>query len=278
MIFETRLARWQKLSGILAMIFLTAALAAFVDAMVGGLRGNSGTVELIPDSRFLISGPMPPKTEAIADFVIEGQPEDESLKLIPEAIFSGYWFGGSMWRGVIAVNPYAREGNYTIVVKDRYGEKQNPALVFSIRIWPDLATQKAHAPSFLTRKTGYSPFVFAAVFLVCGIVTGGITFLLGWLWTKHLSSRSCGEIYILRRVEQETEATCELLRPLDLKTGMSCSLYSRSGYVLGRAVIVDYEARKVRLTVKEPQLARIGDVVCFQNLMNGNTPSNAESG
>jgi hypothetical protein len=274
MIFEPGLANWQRMSGILAMILLIAALAAFVDAMVGGLQGNSGTIELIPDSRFLISGPMPPKTEAIADFVIEGQPSDDSLRLIPEAIFSGYWFGGSMWRGVIVVDPYAREGNYTIAVKDRYGEKQNPALVFSVRIWPDLATQTAHSPSFLTRKTGASPFLFAAVFLICGIVAGGVTFILGWLWTRHLSSRDCGEIYILRSVNQETEITCELQRPLAVKTGNSCTLYSRSGYFLGKAVITNCEESKVRLMVKEPKLVRIGDVVSFRDAMNANTPSN----
>lgn len=263
MIFESGIARWQKLSGIVAMILLTAALAAFVDAMVGGLKGNSGTIELMPGNRFLISGPMPPKTEAIADFVIEGQSVDDSLRLIPEAIFSGYWFGGSMWRGVIAIGPDAREGEHTITVKDRYGEKQNPALVFSIRIWPDLATKNAHSPSFLTRNTGIDPYLFAGGFLLCGIVTGVLNFLLGWLWARHLSSRHCGEIYILRHVDQGTEVTCELQKDISVAPGMSCTLYRRFGAALGSAVITDCDKNKVCLLVKEPKLVRIGDVVCF---------------
>ncbi|MBU1564031.1 MAG: hypothetical protein KJ630_00210 [Proteobacteria bacterium] len=264
MIFETGLARRQKLSGILAMILLVAALMAFVDAMIGGLSGNSGTIALIPGSRFLISGPMPPKTEAIAHFVIEGQPADDSLRLIPEAIFSGYWFGGSMWRGAIVVSPDARDGNYTLVVKDRFGEKQNPALVFTVRIWPDLATQNAHSPSFLTRKTGLSPFVFAGGFLLGGIIAGCLNFFLGWLWARHLASRNCGEIYILRRIEQGTEVTCEVQKHIPVRLGMPCSLYRRFGEALGSAVITDCENNKVCLLVKEAKLVKIGDVVSFQ--------------
>ncbi len=263
MIFESGIARWQKLSGILAMILLTAALAAFVDAMVGGLKGNSGTIELMPDSRFLISGPMPPRTEAIADFVIEGQSVDDTLRLIPETIFSGYWFGGSMWRGVIAVGPDAHEGNHTIIVKDRFGEKQNPALVFAVRIWPDLATKNAHSPSFLTRKTGINPYLFAGGFLLSGIATGCLNFFLGWLWTRHLSSRHCGEIYILRHIDQGTEVTCELQKDCAVTPGMSCALYRRFGAALGSAVVTDCEKDKVSLLVKKPNLVKIGDVVCF---------------
>jgi len=273
MIFESRLARWQRLSGILAMILLTAALAAFVDAMVGGLKGNSGVIELMPDSRFLISGPMPPRTEAIADFVIEGQSADDALQLIPEAIFSGYWFGGSMWRGVIAVSPDAHEGDHTIIVKDRYGEKQNPALVFKIRIWPDLATKNAHAPSFLIRNTGISPYIFAGGFLLGGIAIGGLTFFLGWLWARHLARRHCGEIYILRQIDQGTEVTCELQKDIPLRAGMSCAVYRRFGEALGSAVILDCGDNKVRLVVKKNKLIKIGDIVCFQNIMIDNVPS-----
>ncbi|MDK9707232.1 MAG: hypothetical protein OEL83_09290 [Desulforhopalus sp.] len=263
MIFESGIARWQKLSGIVAMILLTAALAAFVDAMVGGLKGNSGTIDLIPGSRFLISGPMPPKTEAIADFVIEGQSSDDSLRLIPEAIFSGYWFGGSMWRGVITVGPDALEGEHTIMVKDRYGEKQNPALVFAVRIWPDLATQNAHSPSFLTRTTGINPYIFAGGFLLGGLVTGVLNFFFGWLWARHLSSRRCGEIYILRQTDQGTEVTCDLQEGISAAPGMSCTLYRRFGAALGSAVITECDNNKACLLVKDRNLVKIGDVVCF---------------
>ncbi len=264
MIFESQLARRQKLSGFLAMILLIASLMSFVDAMVGGLKGNSGTIELTPGSRFLISGPMPPRTEAIADFVIEGQTVDDSLRLIPEAIFSGYWFGGSMWRGVIAVDADAHAGDHTIIVKDRFGEKQNPALVFAVRIWPDLATKNAHSPSFLIRNTGINPYLFAGGFLLCGIATGVLTFFLGWLWAKHLASRHCGEIYILRHVEQGTEVTCELQKDIAVTPGMSCALHRRFGGAIGNAVVTDCGKDKVSLLVKEQTIVKIGDIVCFQ--------------
>lgn len=273
MIFEPNLARWQKLSGFLAMVLLTAAFLAFVDAMVGGLKGNSGIIQLIPDSRFLISGPMPPKTEAIADFVFEGQAEDDSVRVVPEAIFSGYWFGGSMWRGAIMVSPDARPGSYTLIVKDRHGEKQNPALVFSVRIWPDLATQNANSPSFITRNTGQNPSVCSLVFLIAGILAGCGNFLLGWLWAKHLAERHCGEIYILRRKDAGDELTCEVQHHIPATPGMECTLYRRTGEPVGNAVITECDDKNIRLFVSETKLVHIGDVACFHNFVTGQQPS-----
>jgi hypothetical protein len=124
MIAGARFVLWQRRAGILAMVLLVGALLALADALVGGLKGNQTAIELIPDSRFLISGPMPTKTEAIKDFIIDGQPADGSVRLVPDTIFTGYWFGGSMWRGAIVVDPFAREGSFVISVKDRFGENR----------------------------------------------------------------------------------------------------------------------------------------------------------
>ena len=84
-----------------------------------------------------------------------------------------------MWRGSVEIAPTAREARHTVTVKDRIGAKQNPALVFTIQIWPDQKTRDAHAPSWLTRQTGYKPSFFFAAFALCGLMAGGVTFVLG---------------------------------------------------------------------------------------------------
>jgi hypothetical protein len=264
MIAGTRFVLWQRRAGILAMVFLIGALLAMADALVGGLKGNQTAIELIPDSRFLISGPMPAKTEAIKDFVIDGQPADGSVRLVPETIFTGYWFGGSMWRGAIVVDPFAREGSFVISVKDRFGEKQNPALVFTVRIWPDQATLNAHSSSFLTRKTNRSPYLFAIGLVLCGFAAGGVNFLLGRLWARHLASHNCGEIYKLRRTERGTEITCELRCGGAVKPGMEGAIYRASGEPVCAATVSSCEQGEVLMLVSEPELVHLGDVACVQ--------------
>jgi hypothetical protein len=252
---------WQKRTGMVAMVFLVAALLSLADALVGGLRGGHGPIELIPGARYLISGPLPPRTEAIKDFVIDGQSKDGSVRLVPEAIFSGYWFGGAMWRGAIVVDPHALEGSHVFRVKDPYGEKQNPALVFNVRIWPDQATLNAHSPSRLTRLTGQSPFVIAFALALCGVAGMAANFLCGRLWARHLQTHHCGEIYKLRQTERGTEVTCEL-RCGRVIPGMDGAVYRPSGELLSAARVGSCENGEVVLLISAPNSVRLGDVAC----------------
>jgi hypothetical protein len=244
------------------MVFLAGAVLSLTDALIGGFGGPRGIIELVPDTRYQISGPMPPRTEVIKDFVIEGQPRDGSVRLLPEAVFSGYWLGGNMWRGLIVIAPDAREGDYVLIVKDRFGEKQNPTLVFSVRIWPDQAALHAHSPSFLTRRTGNSPYLFAVGLALGGLLAGGANFLFGRLWAKDLKSHHCGEIYKLRRTEQGTEITSELPCGDLLCPGMEGAVYRATGERLCTARIVCCENGEVLMVVKDPALVRLGDVAC----------------
>ena len=273
MIAGTRYVLWQRRSGILAMILLIGALLALADALVGGLGGSQGLIELIPGSRFQISGPMPPRTEAIKEFVIDGQPADGSVRLLPEAVFSGYWFGGSMWRGVIEVADSAHESSAVIAVKDRFGEKQNPALVFKVQIWPDETTRNAHSPSFLTRKTGHSPYLFAVGCALSGMAAAGANFILGRLWARHLAAHHCGEIYQLRRTERGTEITCEFQCADILQPGMEGAIYRFTGEYICPATIARCERNGVLMLVGQPDQVRLGDVACAFPRADNELPS-----
>ena len=261
---------WQRRIGVLAMILLTLALLSLADALIGGFKGTGGTIELLPGEHFQISGPLPPKTETLAQFVIEGQPDDKTVQLIPETIFSGYWFGGPMWRGAIHVSPAGLESTHIIQVKDRFGEKQNPALVFSVRIWPDLATKNAHSPSFITRKTGHNPFFYASLFAVGGALAGLLNFLLGVLWSRHLAANHCGEIFRVKKLEEETEVTCDLMHAPALQPGMLCTIFRPLGEKICSAQIIRLEKNEISLLVPRAERVSLGDVACFILPADGN--------
>lgn len=264
MIAGARYVLWQKRTGVLAMVLLVGALLALADALVGGLGGSQGLIELIPGSRYQISGPMPPRTEAIKDFVIDGLPGDGSIRLLPETVFSGYWLGGSMWRGVIDVADTARENTVVIAVKDPFGEKQNPALVFKVQIWPDEATRNAHAASFLTRKTGQSPYLFAVGMAISGLIAVAGNFLFGRLWARHLAKHHCGEIFKRRQTEQGAEITCELRCGEAVQPGMEGAVYRPTGEFLCAARVTCCEHGAVVMLVGDPALVRLGDVACVR--------------
>lgn len=247
------------------MVMFLCALTALVDAMVGGLAGNSGTIELIPGERFQISGPMPQKTETLADFVIEGEPEDGAVQLLPEAIFSGYWFGGAMWRGVIVATASPQTDTVVIRVRDRFGEKQNPALVFTVKVYPDVASKQRHSPSLLMRHSGINPFSIAVVFALGGILSGAATYYFGKLWANYLGERLCGEIYVYKRGENGAEATCELTTSRQMAAGTLITLYRRSGEMIGTAHILEQQPKSIRLRIDNDLNVKIGDIACLQS-------------
>lgn len=262
----TRLSRLQRLTGFLAMFFLLTAAFCLVDALLGGMKGRQSSIELIPDTFFQISGPMPPKTNSLRGFVIEGEPEDGSVRLLPEEVFSGYWLGGSMWRGRIVVEPHAQANTYIINVKDQFGEKQNPALVFSVRIWANQEELNAHSPSRLTRMSGLDPFVFVLGFVFCGLVTGTVNFLLGRAWQRHLAAHQCSEIHMLKRLEEGVEIKCDMrgLVP-PVHPGDKATIYRPLGENVGTATVVSLEKSDIILMVDDPaDKVRLSDVVCLQ--------------
>jgi hypothetical protein len=259
-------ALWQKRFGMLAMVLLAAALLSLADALIGGIRGGSGPIALTPGVQYAISGPLPPRTESIKQFVITGQPEDSSVRLVPETIYSGYWFGGSMWRGHIVVDSSAQEGDHVISVKDSYGEKQNPTLVFTVRIWPDQATLNANSPSRLIRWTGTNPFLVAFFLTLAGMVAGAANFVFGRLWARQLQTHHCGEIFRLRTAEIGTEATCELRSDDAIQPGMDGTIYRPSGERICTARVTGYENGEVLLLINQPGCVRLGDVACVHTV------------
>lgn len=254
---------WQRRAGLLAMVLLVGTLVCLADALVGGIKGGGGLIELLPGSRYAISGPMPPKTTAINEFVIEGQPVDGSVRIVPEAIFSGYLFGGSMWRGAIVVDATAPESEYQLKVREATGEKQNPTLVFTVKVWPDQTTLNAHSPSHLTRWTGRNPFVVALGLALAGLLAAGINYLLGRLWARHLAAHQCGEIYKLRRTDQGTEITCEIHCAGTIEPGMAGKIFRPSGETVCTARVSSCDNNQVLMLVDQPTLVRLGDVGCL---------------
>ena len=269
MITGARYILWQRRAGLLAMVLLMAALLSLADALVGGLKGSKGLVELIPGDSFAISGPMPPRTEEIQNFVIDGVPADGSVRLIPKTIFSGFWFGGAMWRGVIEISPEAREGRHVLSITDRFGEKQNSALVFTVQVWPSIEARNANSPSLLTKTTGHSPFVFALLFTAGGLAAGGTNFLFGRLWARHLARQRCGEIFKLRQTDQGTEVTCELIPDGTIRPGMDCTIFRPTGEALCQARVSLLGDNEVVVLAARPGIVRLGDVACLSPSVAG---------
>ncbi len=253
--------RLQRLSGVVAMICLSVSLATLFDGLRTGIFGSSD-VRLVPGEEYVVSGPMPPKTDQVRDFVIEGLPADGSLGLMPENVFTGYWFGGGMWRGRIVANAHSRPGIHLLKVRDKFGEKQNPALIFTVRIFADMQDRRIHSPSYVMRWTGMDAYIFSAAFFAIGVLSAGANYMLGRKWRTVLAEHGCGEIFRVRRVAGEMEAGVELPEARHISIGTSYRFTHPVRGDLGHGSVVSCSDKEVTMRLDTGSPVRPGDIAC----------------
>lgn len=262
MIRAERIWKLRELSGRVAMVLLGVAMLCVFDGLRDGFLGSSGQIRIIPGEQYLLSGPMPPKTDRIEDFVIEGSAPDGSVRLVPTGIFTGFMFGGGMWRGHLDVGTFAKAGSYEIRVRDRHGEKQNPALIFTVRVFADAQERQAASPSFVMRWLAFDPRILAACLGVTGILVGCINFLLGRKWHSMLVEHGCGEVFRFKTVDGHLEVTADMGAVINIPDGRTFRFSHPLRGDLGYGTVVSCEKGHVTLYVSDNAQVRPGDIAC----------------
>lgn len=252
--------RLQRLSGFVAMCCLGLAFIALFDGLRTGIFGSAG-IRLIPGEEYAVSGPMPPKTERIQDFVLEGSSVD-AVQLLPEDVFTGYWFGGGMWRGRLLASDYARPGEYVIRVRDKFGEKQNPALIFQVRTFADETARRAASPSFFMRWAALDAYWVAVILAAFGLSAGGANFLLGKKWHAALQACDCGEIFRLKRVDDHCEAAVEVPSGSCIPIGTVYTFRHPVRGEVGQGRVVACGQGEITVAFPPEMPVRLGDVAC----------------
>lgn len=252
----------QRLSGFIAMCCLGLAFAALFDGLRTGIFG-SGAIRLIPAEEFVVSGPMPPKTERLQDFVLDGSSAD-AVQLVPEGIFTGYWLGGGMWRGHIVAAGHAVPGEHIIRVRDKFGEKQNPALIFQVQVFPDDMARRKASPSLVIRWTPLDPYWTALVLAVFGLAFGWLNFLLGRKWHAVLRAHGCGEIFRLKTVDGHQEASVEISAAIPIGAVYTFAHPARGE--LGQGCVVACGKGEITFSLAPEIPVRPGDIACPENL------------
>lgn len=265
---SAHLARQHRRSGRVALLLLLVCALSLVDGLVGSMQQGFNRTDALPGGEYPVSGPLPPRTETIEDMVIEGGTDDRQVRLVPYEVYSGYWLGGKMWRGAIKVGASPASGEYVIRVHDKYGEKQNPTLVFSVQVWPDEATRMANAPERLTRWLGIEPFALSVLVLPFAVLAGFCNFMLGRAWSRALLAERSAEIYKLLPAPDGggKDVTFGLGVQHGVSPGMRCRIHRPDGTPVGEARVVECTARDCVARVPHGLNVQPGDVVTLPDI------------
>lgn len=197
------LARSRFLGRLSALIFLLAALAV-VDALQTLMRHEFNHIDAVPGERILVSGMLPAglSNHEKMEIHVEGE---AGVSLVPFETYKGFWMGGQMWRAELVIAPDARPIEHTdakrsslagqdlapgkafVTIVDYLPLKkegvnvdeavagtgpQNPALVYSVTIWPTLSARQAADISLCRRYTGFPAFLVAVVAVGFALLAG----------------------------------------------------------------------------------------------------------
>lgn len=265
-----KLAFARLLGKISACVFLIAVLAV-IDGLQTLMRQEFNAVSLCPGESATISGMMPLDTASHTDLAVELD-NLSGLVFRPIESFKGFWMGGRMWRASLTASASASPGKGTLTVVDMVPLKkvgqttvpeekgvpqpapanassatvmgQNPALVYSVTVWPSAAERDAAVFSFLSRHTGQPPFVVAGAATALALLLGLGNFLLFSRAEKRLAHQGVYFIHGIKKKDDGLHASFAHAGQDAFMPGDPVLLYDANWREHGQGAIADKDPVK----------------------------------
>ena len=225
----------RKLAGKACAFFFLLAALAILDGVIAKFREPVNLFHLLPGDEVKIDGQIPENIKQTRDLTYDSDSPD--LTVAFEAIHSGYFFGGNMWRGRLLVGKNLAPGKYTLTVRPKELPRTKPGLQFRVVVHQNILSQRASYRSISRRLTGLSPYLVAAAFLPLIGITMGLIFLLSRRIEVLQAESGLAEIYQVSRGEGNYLIAFGLGNKHGLKPGDQITLLDPKGNYVGSAVV-----------------------------------------
>lgn len=250
----------QRFAGLVSGIFLALALLALFDGLLAQMRTGSNELEMLPGEEMTISGPVAVKNPLHSDVRARFNPLSAPLNFELEGFFTGYWFGGGMWRGRIVSDPEAHAGTYGLAITFK-GASARVAQKYVIRVFENKMAMREASMSVFRRIFDLNPFIIAAMAGLAGIVCGLVTYYFGRKYADALRALGLAEIY--RACKTDGLVWCYAPRSLAPHAGNARMVFDHNGNLLGEARAECWEKGKLRMTMLDGFAAEEGSLVCL---------------
>lgn len=232
--------RQRKRAGMAAAVLLFAALACLADALVAGFKGEAHNIQGVPGSVHPMTSNLPPGASTLEEMRVLAEGEG-GVTLTPKALFTGFWLGGTMWNGEVTI---ARDALPGVRVFTMQGPPQPegsrkyfpPVIQVTVHESPE-AMQKASA-SFITRFTGFNPFVVSVALVLLAVPPGVWGFLLSRRIEQDMAAQGKGFVYMVKQTEEGPVIAFSMGADQGLVPGAPVRLEDASGNPLGVARVI----------------------------------------
>ena len=230
------LMRARKTAGIIGAVFCFLIAIVLVDSLISRFVYEFNVIYTYPNDPYELTGVMPEKSETIKDIYVESESPEITLNFTE--VFSGFWFGTTMWRGTVRVSDKADPGQYGIKVRDARDSKVNPALIFRVKVYADaLSLRKNHGP-FLSRYFGITAGGAASVLIPGLVLILLFNYGISCRLEKALADFGQAEVYFIKHVPEGLQIGFSLGKKQGLTVDERIDILNSNGQVVGEADIL----------------------------------------
>jgi hypothetical protein len=251
--------RWRKISGRLNALLLLAVVLAILDGFSAQIQEEFNQIDLIAGQGRTVNGPMPRMAAALRELTVDLSSDALTLKL--EDTYTGFWMGGSMWKGELSAAPGSPSGRHTLAVRGPGEAEAVPALAFKLRVWATDAEQRAASPSLVRRLLGPQPFVLAAWLLPCALLGGLLHFVGSQKLEAALAREGKAEVYVLKADPEGLLLTFGLGAAQGVEPGGEALILDDTGNPAAAALIRDVRPGSATALAPVGSPVRIGSLV-----------------
>lgn len=233
--------RWRNWIGKAGALFCAIFLLAALDGLISQMRQPQNLVELLPGESVDVNGALSENISGID--ALEYQSSSELVTLQFEAVHSGFWLGGQMWRGKLTADPHILPGSYHVTVMRKAQPftqpTTKPSAVFKITVHADHDSYRRSALSLAWRYLDVSPWWVFTVFLLATALVLGAVYFLSHRREGLLAQEGKAEVYHIRIKESEYEIAFGLGRVHGVHPGARLPLLNERGIPIGHVEVRD---------------------------------------
>ena len=195
----SHVTRLRSVAGYIAAAFCLLIVVAVLDGLIAKFSESANVFHVLPGTAVEINGPLPEDVKQIETLTYTST--SPHLKIVFETLHSGYFLGGNMWRGRLMVSSEILPGTYALAVWLPKGSSEKPPPPYRVIVFSDQLSLNQSSGSFILRRTGYSPWLAAMVFVPFLAVNILVIFRYSRRMEELLAREGLAEIYKVTRGE-----------------------------------------------------------------------------
>jgi hypothetical protein len=250
---------WRRTAGWLGALILSLIVLCVLDGLVSQARREYNAFDALPGQRVKATGPFPAGAGDLAAVIIDGN--NETVRLRFEDSTKSFWFGGSLWRGVIEVGAQAAAGRYRLALRGPEEPVAKPNMEYTVRVFASPEEMRSHSTSYAIRFLDLHPFALAGSLFPFALLVMAGSFFLSKHMEQAMAKEGKAEIYMVKKSPEGCLVSFSLGTTHGIRPGDRMDILNENGLKVAQADVEQSGKRDSVAKVLAPVQIEVGFVV-----------------